>query len=104
MDEYKNFKPYEFDKLMTDPSILIFEENSSPMDLKIDQNNPMQATMSQTELTKKFLHIRALLGLNREAKELSPDISISDKWVGDDWHEMPRDRKYQNCILKISNK
>jgi hypothetical protein len=51
-----------------------------------------------------FFIIRRWLKLPVDLQSLDKDTSLPSFWIQNETIDLPKDRKYQNCIIKINTK
>lgn len=68
-------------------------------------NNPDYYTLGiDDNLIKQFLLLRRWLGFPTEIHNFNNDESQTSKWTQDEIVDLPKDRKYQHCLLKLNKK
>lgn len=68
-------------------------------------SNPDYYAIGREEnLFATFFNLRQWVSLPDNLAILSQDISVTAKWQKGDTIELPKDKKYQNCLLRCNTK
>lgn len=76
-----------------------------PAELQLPSNPDFLAIGDEANLIKTFFMVRRWLGNPAtDLKVLDKDTSLPALWKQDLVMELPKDRKYQNCLLRVRSR
>ena len=81
-----------------------FDQQFVPEELRMSSNMEDLAIGNESSLFSMYLILRKWLELPADLTLLNRDGSLPAAWTQGQVLELPKDRKYQNCILKLNSR
>jgi hypothetical protein len=77
--------------------------DKAPEELQFCTNVDQMTAGFEKNLLKNFFVLRRLMDLPNDTSMLTQDQSLPSKWSQNDFIALPKERKYQNCILWLKS-
>lgn len=99
-------KLFEFKKTIVQNCLVTqqFDAKFVPDELRLPSNADYFAIGQEDNLVKTFFILRKWLQLDVDIGVLSKDESLPASWSQSDTMELPKDRKYQNCLIRLKTR